>query len=62
MPIIIGVSVAALAVVYAFVQNHRQVREGQAIGIVRLNVVTPAMCGEPLRRRYPARRSGSLPA
>lgn len=27
----IGVLIAALAVVYAFVQNHRQVREGQAI-------------------------------
>ena len=31
IPVMIGVLVAAIAVVYAFVQNHRQVREGQAI-------------------------------
>ncbi len=31
IPVMIGVSIAALAVVYAFVLNHRQVREGQAI-------------------------------
>ncbi len=31
IPVIIGVSIAALALVYAFVQNHRQLREGQAI-------------------------------
>ena len=31
IPVIVGVSVAAVAVVYAFVQNHRQLREGQAI-------------------------------
>lgn len=31
IPVMIGVFVAAIAVVYAFVQNHRQVREGQTI-------------------------------
>ncbi|MCK5438781.1 MAG: hypothetical protein KAI97_02500 [Gemmatimonadetes bacterium] len=31
IPVMVGVLVAAVAVVYAFVQNHRQVREGQAI-------------------------------
>lgn len=31
IPVMIGVSVAAIAIVYAFFQNHRQLREGQAI-------------------------------